>query len=115
MRLTVYLAGQIHDHWRHSFRKRAEEMGLPIDFVGPMDDHDRSDNIGEKIKGEQLSAKELRAEDPDQDGHERVRLGHPQRAVRLDRPVNALDRGLGRRVLGHVRGLARAGRAGVRS
>src|SRR5918999_736948 len=37
----------------------------------------------------------------------------PVAAVRLDRAVHALDRRLGGRVLGHVRGLARAGRGGV--
>ena len=26
-------------------------LNLPIDFVGPMEDHDRSDNIGEEILG----------------------------------------------------------------
>ena len=31
-------------------------LNLPIDFVGPMEDHDRSDNIGEEILGKQPNA-----------------------------------------------------------
>lgn len=53
MELTVYLAGQIHDDWRERVRKSAEERGLPLTFVGPQEDHDLSDAIGEKIKGVQ--------------------------------------------------------------
>ncbi|SDX42445.1 YtoQ family protein [Marininema mesophilum] len=53
MELIVYLAGQIHDDWRDQLRKKAEERGLPLVFKGPQEDHDRSDDIGETIKGEQ--------------------------------------------------------------
>ncbi|WP_202078367.1 YtoQ family protein [Caldalkalibacillus salinus] len=53
MKLTVYLAGQIHDDWRSEVKKLAEEHHLPIDFVGPMENHDRSDDIGEEILGQQ--------------------------------------------------------------
>lgn len=53
MELTVYLAGQIHDDWREDIKKEAEKRGLPIHFVGPMENHDRSDNIGEEILGTQ--------------------------------------------------------------
>lgn len=56
MHLTVYLAGQIHDDWRGTFRQKAEEMGLNLRFVGPMENHERSDNIGEEILGEQPNA-----------------------------------------------------------
>lgn len=56
MRLTVYLAGQIHDDWRNQLKAQAEEKNLPIDFVGPMENHDRSDNIGEEILGSQPNA-----------------------------------------------------------
>ena len=31
-------------------------LNLPIDFVGPMENHDRSDNIGEEILGKQQDA-----------------------------------------------------------
>ncbi|KSU89036.1 hypothetical protein AS180_04060 [Priestia veravalensis] len=56
MELVVYLAGQIHDNWRDDIKKQAEGLKLPITFVGPMTDHDRSDNIGEVILGKQDSA-----------------------------------------------------------
>ncbi|MCM3004680.1 YtoQ family protein [Priestia koreensis] len=56
MKLTVYLAGQIHDNWRDELKQHAKEQNLPIDFVGPMENHDRSDNIGEEILGKQPNA-----------------------------------------------------------
>ncbi len=55
MRFTVYLAGQIHDNWREQFRSALNERGLPFDCVGPQEDHDLSDNVGESIVGEQPS------------------------------------------------------------
>lgn len=56
MELTVYLAGQIHDDWREKVKQSAKEKRLPIHFVGPMENHERSDNIGEEILGEQPNA-----------------------------------------------------------
>lgn len=56
MQLTVYLAGQIHDDWRDRVRAAAKERNLPLTFVGPQEDHDLSDNIGENIKGKQPNA-----------------------------------------------------------
>jgi YtoQ family protein len=53
MQLTVYLAGQIHDDWRQNLKDKASEKNLPVTFVGPMENHDRSDNIGEEILGKQ--------------------------------------------------------------
>lgn len=53
MELVVYLAGQIHDNWREDIKRGAKEMKLPLTFVGPMENHDRSDNIGEEILGAQ--------------------------------------------------------------
>ncbi|MBM7644866.1 YtoQ family protein [Scopulibacillus daqui] len=53
MNIIIYLAGQIHDPWRESIRQKAQAMELPVSFVGPMEDHDRSDNIGEEILGKQ--------------------------------------------------------------
>ncbi|WLR50261.1 YtoQ family protein [Bacillus tianshenii] len=53
MELIVYLAGQIHDDWRNEIKQKAKDMQLPIHFVGPMENHDRSDNIGEEILGKQ--------------------------------------------------------------
>ncbi|MCE7791428.1 YtoQ family protein [Salipaludibacillus sp. CUR1] len=53
MELTVYLAGQIHDNWREEVKEKAKSKNLPVSFTGPMENHDRSDNIGEEILGEQ--------------------------------------------------------------
>ncbi|RSD26885.1 YtoQ family protein [Mesobacillus subterraneus] len=53
MELTVYLAGQIHDDWRDQVAKKAKELELPLTFVGPQTNHDRSDQIGEEILGTQ--------------------------------------------------------------
>ncbi|MEH7235521.1 YtoQ family protein [Bacillus sp. JJ1562] len=53
MELIVYLAGQIHDNWREEIQEKAEAKNLPLTFVGPQTNHDKSDNIGEQILGEQ--------------------------------------------------------------
>ncbi|MCP8952358.1 YtoQ family protein [Bacillus safensis] len=53
MQLTVYLAGEIHSQWRDEIKEKSQSLKLPVTFVGPMENHDRSDNIGEDILGEQ--------------------------------------------------------------
>lgn len=53
MNLTVYLAGEIHTNWRDEIKQKAEDRNLPLTFVSPQTNHDRSDNIGEEILGEQ--------------------------------------------------------------
>lgn len=53
MEFTVYLAGEIHSSWRNDLKEKAENAKLPLTFVGPMENHDRSDSIGEEILGEQ--------------------------------------------------------------
>ena len=53
MKLTVYLAGQIHDNWREELEKKAKKKDLPLTFVAPQTNHDRSDDIGEVILGKQ--------------------------------------------------------------
>ncbi|QHE53298.1 YtoQ family protein [Pontibacillus sp. HMF3514] len=53
MELTVYLAGQIHDSWRDDVKAKARQKDLPLHFVGPQEQHDRSDSVGEDILGEQ--------------------------------------------------------------
>ncbi|PLR98700.1 hypothetical protein CVD25_07235 [Bacillus canaveralius] len=52
MELIVYLAGEIHSSWRKDLKEGAERLQLPVKFVGPMEDHSRSDLIGEEILGE---------------------------------------------------------------
>jgi YtoQ family protein len=51
--LNVYLAGQIHDDWREELINKAKEKNLPLVFVGPQTNHERSDHIGEDILGKQ--------------------------------------------------------------
>jgi len=56
LKLAVYLAGEIHSSWREEIKQKAEALRLPVVFYGPMEDHDRSDNIGEEILGKQHDA-----------------------------------------------------------
>jgi len=53
MKLTVYLAGEIHTPWREEIKTLVSEKGLPISFVSPQTNHDLSDDIGAQILGEQ--------------------------------------------------------------
>ena len=43
---SVYLAGEIHSDWRDQIAKGAGEAGLPVEFSGPVTDHEASDDIG---------------------------------------------------------------------
>ncbi|UOG06665.1 YtoQ family protein [Bacillus altitudinis] len=56
MQLTVYLAGEIHSQWRDEIKEKSQSLKLPVTFVGPMENHDRSDHIGEDILGGQPNA-----------------------------------------------------------
>ncbi|HLS66699.1 MAG TPA: YtoQ family protein [Pseudogracilibacillus sp.] len=56
MNITVYLAGEIHSNWREELQEKAQDKKLPLTFVAPQTDHDRSDGIGEEILGEQPNA-----------------------------------------------------------
>ncbi|NLP44106.1 MAG: YtoQ family protein [Peptococcaceae bacterium] len=53
MNLLVYLAGEIHTSWREEIKEKAAKLKLPVEFVGPMQDHDYSDVIGEQVLGAQ--------------------------------------------------------------
>ncbi|AIC95330.1 MULTISPECIES: YtoQ family protein [Shouchella] len=55
MELTVYLAGEIHSNWRKEIKDLATKQNLPLQFKGPMENHDKSDKIGEMILGKQPS------------------------------------------------------------
>lgn len=55
--LTIYLAGEIHGPWRAQLRELVSELGLDVNFVGPQEEHDRSDSAGEDIVGPQPSAR----------------------------------------------------------
>lgn len=54
MNINVYLAGEIHSNWRNEVKEKARH--LPVTFTGPMENHDRSDFIGEEILGSQPNA-----------------------------------------------------------
>lgn len=54
MKVNVYLAGEIHSNWRKEIKEKTGN--LPIIFTGPMENHDRSDLIGEEILGTQPNA-----------------------------------------------------------
>jgi YtoQ family protein len=56
MEFIIYLAGEIHTNWRDKIIEVASSKNLPFTFVGPMERHDLSDNIGENILGEQPNA-----------------------------------------------------------
>jgi YtoQ family protein len=51
--ITIYLAGEIHASWRDELRGLLAGRELPVHFVGPREEHDRSDSVGEDILGEQ--------------------------------------------------------------
>jgi YtoQ family protein len=50
---TVYLAGEIHSDWRNEIIDGAKRIELPIEFTGPVTDHDASDNMGTRIFGDE--------------------------------------------------------------
>jgi YtoQ family protein len=53
--LTIYLAGEIHSPWRDELRDLLEAHDIPadIEWVGPQEVHERSDDIGEAVLGKQ--------------------------------------------------------------
>ena len=57
--ITIYLAGEIHAPWRDDLRQRIDARDIPADiiYVGPQEVHDRSDDVGEAVLGEQPSAR----------------------------------------------------------
>lgn len=53
---TIYLSGEIHSDWREKIITSARSAGVPAEFVGPVLDHDASDNVGIKILGDESDA-----------------------------------------------------------
>ena len=51
MSYTIYLSGEIHSNWREQIKQGIDEKGLNIDVLGPITDHDSSDNVGVEILG----------------------------------------------------------------
>ena len=55
MKLSIYLAGEIHSGWRDEIIQGINSHKLPITCYSPITDHDASDNVGEKILGKEDS------------------------------------------------------------
>ena len=53
--LVIYAAGEIHSAWREELRERLDDLGVDVELVGPQEVHQRSDDVGEDILGEQPS------------------------------------------------------------
>ena len=51
MTWTVYLSGEIHSNWREEVEEGAKALGLPVDFLAPVTDHQASDDCGVAILG----------------------------------------------------------------
>jgi YtoQ family protein len=51
--IVIYAAGEIHSSWREELRGHLEERGVEAEVVGPQEEHDRSDSVGEDILGAQ--------------------------------------------------------------
>ncbi len=49
--LTVYLSGEIHTDWREKIAQGVAEADLPVTMLGPVTDHDASDDCGNIILG----------------------------------------------------------------
>lgn len=50
---TVYLAGEIHTDWREHLANLAQQAELPVEFSGPVTNHEASDDCGVAILGEE--------------------------------------------------------------
>ena len=50
---TIYLSGEIHSNWRDKIREGCSAKKLPVVIVGPITDHDASDDCGVKILGKE--------------------------------------------------------------
>ena len=53
MELTVYLSGEIHTNWREEIIQKCEVLGLPIEFLSPVTNHELSDDVGVEILGKE--------------------------------------------------------------
>ena len=52
---TVYLSGEIHTDWRQQILEACASDRLNIEFLGPVTDHQASDDCGVAILGEENS------------------------------------------------------------
>jgi len=51
MQWTVYLSGEIHSDWREQIEQGVQRHGLPIVLLGPVTDHEASDQCGVRTFG----------------------------------------------------------------
>ncbi len=49
MSYCVYLSGEIHSAWREEIKQGTRELGLDIDFLSPVTDHEASDAAGDHL------------------------------------------------------------------
>ena len=57
MDVVIYAAGEIHSEWRMELRRQLQSAGVDAELVGPQENHDRSDDVGEAILGKQPDAR----------------------------------------------------------
>jgi len=50
---NVFLSGEIHTNWRDEIYKQTKDLGLEINFSGPVTNHEASDDCGAKILGKE--------------------------------------------------------------
>ena len=50
---TIYLSGEIHSDWRDKIREGCLARNLPVVIVGPITNHEASDNCGVEILGKE--------------------------------------------------------------
>ena len=50
---TIYLSGEIHSDWRDQIKEGCLAKNLPVTILGPITNHEASDDCGVKILGEE--------------------------------------------------------------
>ncbi len=49
----IYLSGEIHSDWREQISKGCTAKNLPVSIVGPITNHEASDDCGTEILGQE--------------------------------------------------------------
>jgi YtoQ family protein len=49
----IYLSGEVHSDWRDELLTAVEQEQLPVELYNPVTDHEKSDNCGTRILGEE--------------------------------------------------------------
>ena len=78
MSYKVYLSGEIHTAWREEIRQGTEALGLDIEFLSPITDHDASDAAGDHLG-------------PDSDGFWRDHKSSKVNAIRTKGQIEKAD------------------------